>query len=141
MSMGDSKSSPTIGKGKVLLKLTSRKVLALSNVLRMPNIHWNLVSVSLLWKVGVMILFDSDKIILIRNDVFARKGYCNQGFFMLNVSKHINKNTSSSSFYIVDSCDIWHGRLGHMNLSYINKMVDLSLIPKLSLDNLRKCES
>ena len=92
VSMGDSKSSPTIGKGKVLLKLTSRKVLALSNVLRMPDIHWNLVSVSLLWKVGVMILFDSDKIILIRNDVFVRKGYCNQGFFILNVSKHINKN-------------------------------------------------
>ena len=61
-------------------------------------------------------------------------------FFMLNVSKLINENTSSSP-YIVDSCDIWHGRLGHVNFSYIKKIVDLSLIPKLSLDNLRKCES
>ena len=59
---------------------------------------------------------------------------------MLNVSKLINENTSSSP-YIVDSCDIWHGRLGHVNFSYIKKIVDLSLIPKLSLDNLRKCES
>ena len=81
VSMGDSKSSPTIGKGKVLLKLTSRKVLALSNVLHMPDIHWNLVLVSLVGKVGVRILFDSDKIVLIRNDVFLGKGYCNQGFF------------------------------------------------------------
>ncbi|RVW20596.1 hypothetical protein CK203_115253 [Vitis vinifera] len=31
--MGDSRSTPVIGKGKVLLKLTSRKVLALSDVL------------------------------------------------------------------------------------------------------------
>ena len=97
--------------------------------------------VSMLGKVGVRILFDSDKIVLIRNDVFLGKGYSNQGFFMLNVLELINKNTSSSSSYIVDSCDIWHGRLRHVNFSYINKMVDLSLIPKLSLDNLRKCES
>ncbi|KAL6325947.1 hypothetical protein AAG906_038438 [Vitis piasezkii] len=83
VSMGDSKSSPTIGKGK--LKLTLRKMLVLSNVLHMPNIHWNLVLVSLPRKVGVRILFDSDKIVLIRNDVFVGKGYCNQGFFMLNV--------------------------------------------------------
>ena len=74
--MGDSKSFPSIGKGKVLLKLTWGKVLALSNVLCMPVIHWNLVSVSLLGKVGVKTLFDSDKIVLTRNDVFVRKGYC-----------------------------------------------------------------
>ena len=61
-------------------------------------------------------------------------------FFMLNVSELINKNTFSSS-YMVDVYDIWHGRLRHVNFSYIKKMVDLSLIPKLSLDNLRKCES
>ena len=48
--MGDSKSILVIGKGKVLLKLTSGKVLALSDVLHVPDIRWNLVSVSLLGK-------------------------------------------------------------------------------------------
>ena len=60
---------------------------------------------------------------------------------MLNVLELINKNTSSSSSYIVDSCDIWHGRLRHVNFSYINKMVDLSLIPKFFIENQGKCES
>ena len=41
--MGDSRSSPVIGKGKVLLKLTFGKVLALSNVLHVSDIRWNLV--------------------------------------------------------------------------------------------------
>ena len=36
--MGDSRSIPVIGKGKVLLELTSGKVLAFSDVLHMPNI-------------------------------------------------------------------------------------------------------
>ena len=37
--MGDSRSTPVIGKGKVLFKLTSRKVFALSDVLHVPNIR------------------------------------------------------------------------------------------------------
>ena len=76
MFMGDSRSTLVIGKGKVLLKLTFGKVLALSDVLHVPNIRWNLMSVSLLGKVGVRILFDSDKIVLTKNDEFVGKGYC-----------------------------------------------------------------
>ena len=60
---------------------------------------------------------------------------------MLNIYDIINNNASSSSAYIVDSYDIWHGRLGHVNFSYMKKMVELSLILKLSLENHRKCES
>ena len=45
--------SLVIGKRKILLKLTAGKVLSLSDVLHVPNIRWNLVSVSLLGKVGV----------------------------------------------------------------------------------------
>ncbi|KAL6314351.1 hypothetical protein AAG906_021061 [Vitis piasezkii] len=67
-------------KRKVLLKLTSRKVFAFNDVLNVTNIHWNLVSVSLLGKVGVRILFDSDKIVLTKNDAFVGKGYCNKGY-------------------------------------------------------------
>ena len=75
--MGDLRSSPVTGKGKVLLKLTSGKVLALRDVLHVSDIRWNLVSVSLLGKVGVMIMLDSDKIVFIKNDAFVGKGYCN----------------------------------------------------------------
>ena len=85
MFIGDSRSSPMISKGKVLLKLTSGKVLALNDVLHVLDIRWNMVLVSLLGKIGVRILFDFDKIVLTRNDVFVGKYYCNQGLFMLNV--------------------------------------------------------
>ena len=80
--MGNLRSSPVIGKGKVL-KLTSGKVLALNDVLHVSDIRWNLVSVSLLGKVGVKIMFESEKIMLTKNDAFVGKGYCNQGLFLL----------------------------------------------------------
>ena len=48
--MGDSRSSPVVGEGNVLLKLTSGKILSLTDVLHVPQIRWNLISVSLLEK-------------------------------------------------------------------------------------------
>ena len=90
--MGDSRFFRMIGKRKVLLKLTSRKVLALSDVLHVPDIRWNLVSVSLLGKAGMRILFDFDKLVLTKNNVFVRKGYCNQVLLMLNVYDIITNN-------------------------------------------------
>ena len=69
-------------------------------------------------------MFESDKIMLTKNDAFFGKGYCNQGLFMLNVSQILNNKASSSSAYIVVSCDVWHGRLGHENFSYIKKLVE-----------------
>ncbi|XP_039165345.1 uncharacterized protein LOC120291714 [Eucalyptus grandis] len=50
--LGDSRTAQVLGKGKVLLKLTSGKTLALNDVLHVPNIRANLVSVVLLGKVG-----------------------------------------------------------------------------------------
>ena len=71
--LGDSRTTVVLGKGKVLLKLISRKILALNNVLHVPSIRVNLVSVALLGKVGVKISFESDKIVMSKNNVFVIK--------------------------------------------------------------------
>ena len=83
--MGDSRPIPVFGKGKVLLKLTSGKTLSLSDVLHVPKIHRNLLSVFLLGKAGVKMTFECDKLVLTKNGVFVGKGYASQGLFMLNV--------------------------------------------------------
>jgi len=70
--------TPVIGKGKVLLKLTSGKTLALSDVLHVSSIRVNLIFVALLGKVGVKVSFESDKIVMTKNNVFVGKGYCDQ---------------------------------------------------------------
>ena len=137
--LGDSRTANVLGKGKVLLKLTSGKTLALNDVLHVPNIRTNLVSVSLLGKVGIKVSFESDKIIMTRNNVFVGKGYCNQGLFVLNVFNVLNENASSSA-YLLDSFDLWHMRLGHVNNSYVEKMKSLGLIPAITSDNLNKCQ-
>uniref|UniRef100_A0A2N9HRF5 Uncharacterized protein n=1 Tax=Fagus sylvatica TaxID=28930 RepID=A0A2N9HRF5_FAGSY len=62
--LGDARTARVAGKGKVLLKLTSGKSLALHSVLHVPDIRRNLVSGSLLNKAGIKLVFDADKLVL-----------------------------------------------------------------------------
>ena len=85
--LSDSRTAAVSGKGKVMLKLTSGKTLALSDVLHVPNIRTNLISVALLSKVGIKVSFESDKIIMTKNNVFVGKCYCDKGLFVLNIAE------------------------------------------------------
>ena len=77
-----------------MLKLNSRKTLALNEVLHVPNIRANLVYIALLGKLGVKVSFESSKIIMTKHNVFVGKGFCNQGLFVLSISEVKNKNSS-----------------------------------------------
>ena len=75
-------------------------------MLHVPNIKANLVSVDLLGKVGVKVSFESDKIVMTKDNIFVRKGFCNQGLFVLSISEVMNESASSSA-YLIDSYDIY----------------------------------
>jgi hypothetical protein len=89
--VGDNRSVPVVGKGKALLKLTSGKTLSLSDVLHVPHFRHNLVSVHLLGKARLKVLFDGGIVTLTKHDVFIGKGYEDQGLFVLNVANTIFK--------------------------------------------------
>jgi len=61
-------------------------------------------------------------------------------FFKLNVIPKSMNEVSFSTVLNVESCELWHGRLGHVNFESIRKMVNLNLTPKAKLDPTFKCE-
>ncbi|KAG7552374.1 Zinc finger CCHC-type [Arabidopsis thaliana x Arabidopsis arenosa] len=142
--MGNASTAKIEGKGKVVLKLTSGKELALMNVLHVPEIRKNLISGSLLSNKGFKIVFESDKVVLTKGGMYVGKGYLCDGLFKLNVVPIVNKNAgnSSASVYLLDSNDLWHARLGHVNYHSLNRMMNLGLLPKNNLKNHErsKCE-
>ncbi|XP_074310157.1 uncharacterized protein LOC141645888 [Silene latifolia] len=97
--VGNSSKVQVLGIGKVHLKLTSGKVLALENVLYVPDMRRNLISGTLLNKAGLKLTFESDKLVMSKNGQFACKGFCNGDLFVLDVEM----NASTSSAYIVES--------------------------------------
>ncbi|KAL9225479.1 hypothetical protein vseg_001396 [Gypsophila vaccaria] len=119
--MGNSSSAVIKGKGKIFLKLTSGKTLALNNILYVPSLRRNLVSGALLNKVGLKLISEANKVVMSRNGEFVGKGYLCGGLFVLN-SDSVSNNIASTSAYITESIDVWHGRLGHVNVDYIKKI-------------------
>ena len=118
--LSDSQTAQVLRKGKVMLKLTSGKTLTLNDVLHVPNIRANIVSVALLGKVGVKVLFEYDRIVMTKNNIFVGNGFCNQGLFVLSISEAMTITFSSA--YLINSYDVWHARLGHVSSGYIKKM-------------------
>ena len=110
-----------------MLKMTSGKKLTLNNVLHVLKIRKNLVSGSLLTKIGFKLVFVSDKFVLTKDGVYVGKGYLSNGLFEMNVMTVLpstinEKNTSIA--YLFESSYLWHGRLGHVNFESLRRLIN-----------------
>jgi hypothetical protein len=83
------------GTGQVYLKLTLGKTLMLKDVLYVPSMSRNLISVSLLCRQGLKLVFESNKVVLSKFGTFVGKSYESGSLFRLSVlnnhsSYHVN---------------------------------------------------
>ncbi|KAD3336335.1 hypothetical protein E3N88_31854 [Mikania micrantha] len=133
--MGNAATADVKGEGSVILKWTSGKELTLSNVLYVPDIRKSLVSGWLLNKHGFRLVFESDKFVLTKRGMFVGKGYAQNGMFKLNVIakvENMNENALTSA-YLIESSNVWHGRLGHVNFNSMRRLIKLDCIPKVRM--------
>ncbi|GJV63859.1 retrovirus-related pol polyprotein from transposon TNT 1-94 [Tanacetum coccineum] len=140
--MGNSATADIKGEGDVVLKMTSEKELKLTNVLYVSEICKNLVSGWLLNKFGFRLVFQSDKFVLSKNQVYVGKGYVMNDMFKLNVMVVKNEiNKMNSSAYLIESSNVWHGRLGHVNFNSMRRLIKFNSIPNCHIDSKYKCET
>ena len=132
--MGNATSSKVEGNGIVKMKFTSGKIVTLVDVLHVPDIRKNLVSSPLLSKKGFKLMFEYDKFVLTKGGMYVGKGYLVDGLFKLNVMVTNDKNKDKVSAYMVDSYNLWHSRLGHVNSISLHRIVHLGIIPKFEID-------
>ena len=73
------------------------------------------------------------------------QGYVSNGMWKLNAisvkSKYMNKNNVSSSVYMIESFNLWHGRLGHVNYDTLQRLINLEHIPSFHINYNYKCET
>jgi hypothetical protein len=104
-----------------------------------PSMNRNLISVSLLCRQGLKLVFESNKVVMSKFGTFVGKSYESGGLFHLSVlnnhsSYHVNV------VYINDSInDIWHSHLCHVNFEAIKRLSDMSLIPEYKHAKGAKC--
>lgn len=108
------------GKGTVNMNI-SPKVSKISDVLYIPGLATNLLSVSKLNQNGFDVLFTSKGASIfpsggcqVTGNVIAT-GSCNKGMYKLDVSSSTALLTTSK-----ESAMLWHRRLGHINVKCLN---------------------
>jgi hypothetical protein len=68
------------------------------------------------------------------------KGYLADGLFVLNTIPNASNVISSiGSVYIAEYVNLWHCRLGHVNVNSIKKLKNMNLINVLHINNFSKC--
>ncbi|GJY52709.1 pol polyprotein [Tanacetum coccineum] len=114
--MSNSETADIKGEGDVILKMTFEKELKLTNVLYVLEIRKNLVSGWLVYDVN--------------------------GMFKLNVMVVMNDiNKMNSSTYLIESSNVWHGRLGHVNFNSMRCLIKFNSIANFHIDSKYKCET
>ena len=126
--MENSSTSKIEGTGKVVLKMTMGKFLTLKDVLHVLEIQKNLVSGSLSSKNVLKLVFESDKLSLFKSGMYVGKGYLSNGLFKMNVMTVIDNNKGASSVYMLESSNVWHGRLGHVNYYTLDRLINLNFL-------------
>ena len=52
-----------------------------------------------------------------------------------------NMNKVSSSTYMLESSNLWHGRLGHVNYDTLRRLINLDHILTFQIDSNHMCET
>ncbi|KAH9717746.1 hypothetical protein KPL71_021946 [Citrus sinensis] len=119
--MGNNNAAIVAGKGVVEINFTSGKKVTLYNVFHVPSVRKNLISASCMCKHGLKIVLEGNTCIISKNGLFVGKEYSCDGMYKLSIN-----NNNINLAYIVESCDVWHARLAHLNfrsMKYMSKHV------------------
>jgi len=89
-------------------------------------------------------VFKSNKFIVSKSGMFVRKEYLCDDLFKISILTIIinyeNNNKIVSSFYLFESCDVWHGRLNHLNYNIMQRLTNHELLPRIIFEKNHKCE-
>jgi hypothetical protein len=131
VELGDKTTYPIEGFGQASIKMKIGNYVHLSNVLYVPGLEKNLVSISCLEDKGNIIAFVAGKVLSWHNDssiVNARVIGNREG----NLYRLLEQNEEALVHNEVNPNEIWHRRYPHINyqaLPFLKKMVEG--IPKL----------
>ena len=115
--MGNTSTVEVKGIGLVELVFNSEKSLTLNDVFFVLEVRKNLIFGFLLNKFGFKQVYEADKYVLSKGNVFVGKGYAGSDMFKLNVITSSNDNAKNVSSYMLvySISSLWHNHLGHIN--------------------------
>lgn len=140
VTIGDNSTRPIKGIGSCSIYLNSGITLQLNNVLYVPGIKRNLVSISGLSDQGYKIAFQENKVLSWSKNANIKKAI-SIGVRDGSLYKLYNQQNFALSHEISKSTDIWHRRLGHLHFQALSSIGEIVKgLPNLKSDHLGVCK-
>jgi hypothetical protein len=126
-------------------------MILLRDVLFIPSLHRNLISVSRLDKDSYECYFALDKCAIWFKDACVGVALLHNELYLLSLREkvhfvcNVNKQTSLSNKEqkerkrIHDSSKLWHCRLGHISRGRIENLIKNDILPPLEFSDIEKC--
>ena len=141
--LGDDRAIKALGEGKVRLEFhdgSNVRAMGLYNVLYVPDIAKNLVSVSTMTQKGAEVLFENDKCYVTKDGKTINIGrLLNNNLYVINTEPDCANIASSKA-----SLEVWHCRYGHINYKYVNELSQKKMVVGMSClekDTDHQCEA
>jgi len=136
--------------GNLSLDLASGFTLELHDVLYVPSLARNLISVSCLSDYGFDCHFSKNDCKLQLNNKCVGLAFRQDKLYLLSLSENVNAECNNAENAIpadaskkrkrIDSSSkLWHCRLGHISRGRIERLVKESILPPLELSELEQC--
>ena len=137
--MGNDAKAKIEGIGVFELKLNNGSTFDLVDCLYAPSLRRNLLSVSMLEKLGYDFYFGNGRFLMKKNNVVVLYGFRNNNMYQVHLCGSIvcdvNVSVKDNATYL------WHLRLGHVSKQKIGRMIKMGLLSDVILEDYPTCES
>jgi hypothetical protein len=138
--------------GDVHLELDTGFIIILKDVLYVPSLQRNLISVSCLDKDGYTCLFEDGRCLIECNGTVISIAFRRNDLYLISLRESVNyvcdNNANVFSSTLANrkrkrtqdaSSKLWHCRLGHISRGRIERLVKNEILPPLEFSDLEQC--
>ena len=115
LTLGNGKRVHAVAVGRVRLEFASSFSLILEDVYFVPNLIKNIVSVSVLDKLGFTFLIRNGIFHVLHNDSYVSLGTLSNGLYVFNNQTNLLQLSTKKRSLSIDDTYLWHARLGHIS--------------------------
>jgi hypothetical protein len=138
--------------GDIHLELDTGFIIVLRDVLYVPSLHRNLISVSCLDKDGYTCLFGDGRCLIECNDTVISIAFRKNDLYLISLRESVNSvcdnNANVFSSTLANrkrkrtqdaSSKLWHCHLGHILRGRIERLIKNEILPPLEFSDLEQC--
>lgn len=115
------------GKGNVIIKIRNKRNLELQNVLYVPEMSTNFISVSRCVENGLSVKFCDKYATIAKGDYEVLRAQRKYNLFIFEIEEH-------KVFQLRDNgLQLWHNRFGHLNYRSLKEMINKELIRGINI--------